>query len=174
MNYCQSCFRYVPTRNVILYQNIGAIFVRFSKNVEGNLCKDCISNIFWKFTPTTLILGWWGIISFFVTIFYLLKNIGVYLASLGMEDTKQYAGNVKDRLSELIKTVTSQLEQGTPIPFAIKGLVEAGTTEDNAVKTVMLASKGMFRKCPNCDVAYIYSLDFCPFCGSKLSAIQNS
>ncbi len=58
--------------------------VRFQKEVEGHLCKSCIHKHFWEMTTTTLFLGWWGIISFIVTPFFLLSNIGQYLLCLGM------------------------------------------------------------------------------------------
>ena len=59
--------------------------MRFHKSIKGNLCKDCINEHFWPFTGITLVLGWWGLISFIVTPFMLLNNIGRYVASLGLE-----------------------------------------------------------------------------------------
>ena len=82
MAVCQSCGVEAPTKYVEFYQNIGALFMRFSKSIKGNLCKDCINQYFWSFTGITLVLGWWGMISFFVTPFILLNNIVEYLGTL--------------------------------------------------------------------------------------------
>jgi hypothetical protein len=82
MEFCQNCGRRAPTKYIEIYQNIGALIVRFTKSIKGNLCKKCINDYFWPYTLTTLILGWWGIISFIITPFILLNNIGRYLVAL--------------------------------------------------------------------------------------------
>ena len=81
---CQDCGVEASTKYVSFHQNIGALVVRFHKSVEGNLCKSCIHKYFWGTTGTTLLLGWWGTISFIVTPFVLLNNVGRYLFCLGM------------------------------------------------------------------------------------------
>ena len=83
--FCQSCGLQAPTRNVTFYQNIGALIMRFSKTASGEMCKDCINEYFWPFTGITLVLGWWGIISFIITPFIILNNLFHYIASLGLE-----------------------------------------------------------------------------------------
>lgn len=81
---CENCLRQRPTKFATLNQNIGLLIMRFSKQASGHLCKDCISELFWSFSLTTLFLGWWGIISFIITPFYLLGNTFAYLSSRGM------------------------------------------------------------------------------------------
>jgi hypothetical protein len=81
---CQDCGVEAATKQVSFHQNIGALIVRFPKSVEGSLCKSCIHKHFWGMTGTTLFLGWWGTISFFVTPFFLLNNIARYLFCLPM------------------------------------------------------------------------------------------
>lgn len=83
--FCQSCGREAQTKYVEYYQNIGVLIMRFSKKVKGHLCKVCSNKFFWSFTGTTLFLGWWGVISFFVTLFILPNNIIRYLGTLGLE-----------------------------------------------------------------------------------------
>jgi hypothetical protein len=75
---CDVCGVIAPTRHVRFRQNIGALVVRFSKSVDGNLCKDCIGRYFWSFTVVTLLFGWWGVISFFMTPFIILNNVLYY------------------------------------------------------------------------------------------------
>ena len=83
---CQSCNANVPTKHVVFLQNIGAFFMRFHKRCEGNLCKSCVSKYFWEYTLITLFFGWWGVISFFVTPFFLINNLVRYLGSLRQSD----------------------------------------------------------------------------------------
>lgn len=82
---CQSCGVEAPTRHVTFYQNIGLLVMRFSNTVDGRLCKSCVHRYFWQYTGITFILGWWGVISFIVTVFFLINNLVQYVASLGME-----------------------------------------------------------------------------------------
>jgi hypothetical protein len=44
-------------------------------------CGDCREEFFWKYTIITLLFGWWGVISFFVTPLILLANCYYYLKS---------------------------------------------------------------------------------------------
>lgn len=79
---CQLCGSYAKTKYVEFYQNIGALLLRFHKSIKGRLCKKCITKTFWNYTLTNLFLGWWGVISFLITPFYIVNNIFRYLTSL--------------------------------------------------------------------------------------------
>jgi hypothetical protein len=50
------------------------------------MCRRCIAAYFKSYTLTTFFLGWWGMLSFFMTPFILLNNIGRYLASLTLQE----------------------------------------------------------------------------------------
>src|SRR5262245_3723711 len=82
--YCQSCGTRTATKYVSFHQNIGALILRFSRTIQGELCKRCIHNYFWEYTAITLCAGWWGIISFIVTPFFIINNVAYYLSCLGM------------------------------------------------------------------------------------------
>jgi hypothetical protein len=88
---CQVCGVEAPTRYVAFYQNIGALVMRFSKSIEGNLCKSCIHKYFWEFTTINFFLGWWGMISIVVTPFFIINNVGRYLFCLGMQPVQEGA-----------------------------------------------------------------------------------
>jgi hypothetical protein len=82
---CQACGVEAPTKYVAFYQNIGALVIRFSQSVEGDLCKSCIHRYFWKYTAVNMGLGWWGMISLVLTPFFLLNNTARYVMCLGMD-----------------------------------------------------------------------------------------
>ncbi len=113
MIFCQSCGREAQTKYGEYYQNIGILIMRFSKNVKGHLCKDCSSKYFWSFTGTTLFLGWWGVISFIVTLFIIPNNIIYYLGTLGLESSNPNtpAPVLSNTVVEKIKPYTVELFQ---------------------------------------------------------------
>jgi GYF domain 2 len=84
MDRCQCCGQVAPTRYVVFYQNIGLLIMRQGKKIEGQLCKACIDKHFWEFTLITFLAGWWGVISFFLTPFFLINNVVRYLGCVGM------------------------------------------------------------------------------------------
>jgi len=84
-NKCQSCGNMSPVKYVKFYENIGMLIQRQYRNIEGNMCRECIDKYFWEYTLKTLFLGWWGMISFCVTPFILLNNVGRYILTLGLK-----------------------------------------------------------------------------------------
>jgi hypothetical protein len=84
---CEVCGTQAPVKHVKLYQHIGLLIIRLSKSIKGNLCKGCINKYFWEFTLVTLLLGWWGVISFIVTPIIILNNVIHYIGSLGLART---------------------------------------------------------------------------------------
>jgi hypothetical protein len=89
--YCEECGVKAETREVTFYQNIGALIVRFSSTAEGHMCKSCIHKHFWSMTGVSLLLGWWGVISFLLNPFLILNNVIHYLGCLGMKAPAQSA-----------------------------------------------------------------------------------
>jgi len=82
---CLACGCLAPTRYVEFHQNIGALIVRFPKEIKGYLCKRCINQYFWKFTLTTAAIGWFGFVSLIVTPIFIVKNIIQFCGTLGMK-----------------------------------------------------------------------------------------
>jgi hypothetical protein len=82
---CQSCGLPNETKYIEFYENVGLLLMRQHRSVKGNLCKPCIDYYFWNFTGKTMLLGWWGIISFIVTPFILLNNLLRFIFSRGMK-----------------------------------------------------------------------------------------
>lgn len=82
--YCQACGSSNPTKHVSFSQNVGVVIFRFSRSVSGNLCRACIDSNFWKMTLITLFFGWWGVISFFTTLFILPSNLMTYVGALSL------------------------------------------------------------------------------------------
>jgi hypothetical protein len=82
---CQTCGVEAPVKYVEFRQNIGALVMRFSKEVKGNLCKSCIHSHFWSMTLINLSIGWFGYISLVLAPVFSIINIIQYLGALGLE-----------------------------------------------------------------------------------------
>jgi hypothetical protein len=88
-SFCESCGIPAPTKYVEFYENVGALVMRFHRSAKGNLCKPCINKYFWDFTGKTMLLGWWGIISFIVTPLILINNTLRFIGSIGLKKPRQ-------------------------------------------------------------------------------------
>jgi hypothetical protein len=144
---CESCGGAAPTRYVEFYQNIGAVVMRFHKAVKGNLCRTCIRSHFLRLTGTTLVLGWWGLISFFVTPFFLANNVYRYLASLDLEPVLADAGTMElsreavDRLHPLAGELVARLSAGQKINEVAREIAgKAGVTPGQVLAYVRYLS----------------------------------
>jgi hypothetical protein len=82
---CENCGIPAETRYVEFYENVGLLVIRKQRSAKGNLCKPCIDFYFWKLTGRTMLLGWWGVISFIVTPFILLNNLLRFMFTLSMQ-----------------------------------------------------------------------------------------
>jgi len=102
---CKTCGAQAPTKHVEFYQNIGLVVTRQWATIEGNLCRRCIGAYFRSFTLTTLFLGWWGMISFFLTPLILLNNITRYLLSLNLPEPSLGAMNTPHSTTGLTPSV---------------------------------------------------------------------
>lgn len=78
---CQRCGRHGPTKQATLHYNIGLIVLRHSATLQGTFCENCLSYYFWKYTLITLVFGWWGVISFFMTPLILVNNLRQFRAA---------------------------------------------------------------------------------------------
>jgi hypothetical protein len=121
---CQSCGENGDTKHVVFYQNIGMVIMRSSKTVEGELCKTCINQVFWKFTLITAVLGWWGMISLIVTPLFLINNIGRFLGTIGMKapgqipaaphPTVSLTADARARLTPFVPEIQARISAGEP------------------------------------------------------------
>jgi len=82
--YCEACHRVGPLRQSHFMQNIGVVVLRFPRTVSGQLCKLCIDKFFFRFTAVTMLLGWWGVISFFYSCVAVPANLLNWMGSWGM------------------------------------------------------------------------------------------
>lgn len=127
---CQDCGVEAATKHVSFHQNIGAFIVHFPSSIKGRLCKSCIHKHFWKMTGTTFFLGWWGTISFCITPFFLLNNIGRYLFCVGMPPVlpdataPRLTDDAVDRISPHTSELFSRINGGEEFETVVKLIAE--------------------------------------------------
>ena len=132
--FCQSCGVEAPTKYVAFYQNIGALVMRFTRTIEGNLCKSCIHRHFWKFTLVNVTLGWWGIHSLIVTPFFLLNNLFRYLFCLGMPSAAgarrpELTAEAVQRIGPHTEEILARLNRSEPVQALLGDIAaRAGVT----------------------------------------------
>lgn len=81
MGHCQQCGIAGPTAAVSFRHNIGLVLLRFHGGTAGRLCRNCVNSSFIKHMAINLTLGWWGVISFFVTPIFAVMNIASYTSA---------------------------------------------------------------------------------------------
>lgn len=81
---CEFCVRAGPAVEASFSRNIGMLVMRRSETVQGRHCGRCLVGNFFRMQGLNMLLGWWGTISFFVTLFFSLSNV-FHLAVGGAE-----------------------------------------------------------------------------------------
>jgi Protein of unknown function (DUF2510) len=81
---CQQCGA-VPALQVKLHGHVGMVILQRFLTYRGRFCRDCGISQFRNVQKQLLLLGWWGFISFFVTIVNIGQNLFTFsrLRSLG-------------------------------------------------------------------------------------------
>jgi hypothetical protein len=124
---CDFCGQRAPVHDVHYRQNTGMLVMRQSRHYQGRACRACSSDLFMKTTLHTLVLGWWGTISFFLTPIFIFNNVACWVGSRRLpqqqlvsknllEERREYALNLLDGKDEA--TVIDVLAKDTGLPHA--------------------------------------------------------
>ncbi len=120
---CDQCKSREPSVYVELHHNVGLLLMRKVESTEAQLCLACLQRAFNKHQLTNLVFGWWGVISFFATIYYLVDNTLVFLnarselrsrAPRAASHPTQPQGSPRDRLAPFRHNVRLRLRAGEP------------------------------------------------------------
>jgi hypothetical protein len=81
---CQQCGA-VPAMSIKLHGHVGMVILQRFLTYRGRFCRDCGISRFRTVQKQLMLLGWWGFISFFVTIVNIGQNLFTFsrLRSLG-------------------------------------------------------------------------------------------
>ncbi|MBN2548452.1 MAG: J domain-containing protein [Anaerolineales bacterium] len=115
---CSICLLPRKTAQVAFVQIIGMIVVFHSSEIKGNLCARCAEERFWKYTIITLMFGWWGITSAFITPILLISNIWNYGKTFRIRDESDFL----DEIARPWKAIAIVLAIIVPIVIAVSYL----------------------------------------------------
>jgi hypothetical protein len=102
---CQRCGAQVPATGVRFFRNTGMLIMFRWETLAGQSCRACALSDFARMTVWTLLLGWWGLISFFLNWVFLAVNVAslvwaltlpaaVGFAKRRLEEHREYALNL--------------------------------------------------------------------------------
>ncbi|HXZ87996.1 MAG TPA: hypothetical protein VEF07_05460 [Candidatus Binataceae bacterium] len=160
MSTCQNCGIEAPTKHVVFFQNIGALVVRFHRKIDAELCKPCINKYFLSYTGITAVLGWWGVISFFATIIFLINNIARYLGTLSLPKPAAGAGRpvlteaAAAKIRPFVNEIVHRTNNSEPVAQVARDVAaRAGVTPAQVVlylsALARMQSEAQRRKVPN-------------------------
>jgi hypothetical protein len=72
---CNLCGQEAAVRDVEFQIEIGLLLAGYRHTKKGLMCPACIRSTFWKYTLTTLAVGWWSIPSLFLNPLVVVMNI---------------------------------------------------------------------------------------------------
>jgi hypothetical protein len=80
---CELCGKTPASeRRVSFSRNVGMLVQRREYRVIAHMCGPCLHGNFCRFSLLNLCLGWWGMISLFLTPIFAVVNVCQYAAGL--------------------------------------------------------------------------------------------
>ncbi len=89
--HCEACGKHRSVANIKYYKNTGMLFMFRWESKQATLCRACSTHLFLRMTTWTMAFGWWGFISFFVNIFFVLNNFAMFIWTLTLPHSKRHS-----------------------------------------------------------------------------------
>lgn len=122
---------------VSLHRNIGLLVFHLHAKLEGRLCRRCIREEFHSLTGITLLFGWWGLISFFITPFFIASNVAQFLSSRALEEPPEDAVRLTDdtieRLSRYLDEIADRINDEEPIEDIVTNIANRSRVREEEV-----------------------------------------
>jgi len=113
---CACCGRgAVPVTGVYYGKNTGMLVARLTRVVEGTLCRRCSLVEGGKATLHTAVLGWWGTISFFLTLLILPSNLAQLLWALSLPSADSLATHALEEHREYAAALLATKDRATVV-----------------------------------------------------------
>ena len=77
---CGECREWTPCKKTTVMYVRGFLMTIWYGQVDTYLCRRCFNRVFVEFTFSTIFLGWWSLLSIFVTPIVLANNVRQYIA----------------------------------------------------------------------------------------------
>jgi hypothetical protein len=120
---CSSCRLSAPTGRATFHNNVGMLFMRRVETSDGHFCRACLRRLFAHHMGRNLVLGWWGIISFFFTLYFFANNTVELISA-----RRELARRARRRKGGPVSDAGARLEA---FRFTIERRLAAGDTVDD-------------------------------------------
>jgi hypothetical protein len=117
---CDFCGQRAPVHDVSYRQNTGMLVMRQSRHYQGRACRGCSSDLFMKTTLHTLVLGWWGTISLFLTPIFIFSNIACWVGSRSLPKKQLASTNLLEERREYALNLLATKDEATVIDVLAK------------------------------------------------------
>jgi uncharacterized membrane protein YhaH (DUF805 family) len=83
------------------------------------------------------------------------------------ENNRESANNI----NEEIESIKSGLDKGAPVQIMYE-MLDSLNLDDEIIKSIIgIATEGKLNQCPDCELVYCSTCDFCGNCGKKLTRV---
>ncbi|MDQ3031574.1 MAG: hypothetical protein M3Y87_04095 [Myxococcota bacterium] len=127
---CEICGRGVPAVEVTFSRNVGMLIMRRMETVTAHHCSGCLLREFARFQGLNMLLGWWGTISFFMTIVYTFQNLYSVVVGRGTLATSTAPARAEAAARDHAReSIDAEAELGR-FKHTIRNRLRAGDTAD--------------------------------------------
>ncbi|OGQ90164.1 MAG: hypothetical protein A2289_19895 [Deltaproteobacteria bacterium RIFOXYA12_FULL_58_15] len=112
---CPICGASKPTAPVRYLQLTGLVVVMLMRELSVFSCRSCSAKAFVKMTRHTLCLGWWGLISLFITPGFILNNLAFLLRGLLSGSPRRFANHLLDKRRDYVLNMLASKDENTVV-----------------------------------------------------------
>jgi hypothetical protein len=80
--------------------------------------------------------------------------------------------SAESRALEVVETVRAQLKSGLAVQTIVAGLLQAGSSREDAAVAIYAAAEGNLTACNHCHLLYAGHLAYCSACGARLEPFE--
>ncbi len=113
--HCQACGAHAPLAHLRFWKNTGMLVLRQTSSLAGDLCRGCAAREGGKMTLHTAVLGWWGTISFVLTLLILPANVLQVWWALGLRSAAGVARDALDAHREYALNLLATKDRDTVV-----------------------------------------------------------
>jgi hypothetical protein len=117
---CHACGSRGPVVGVHFWKNTGMLIMRQTSELNADLCRGCGLREGLKMTLHTAALGWWGTISFFLTLFILPTNTAQLLWVAGLRSSDAIAVDALEGQTDYAHNLLATKDRATVIDVLVK------------------------------------------------------
>jgi hypothetical protein len=117
---CAACGSRGPVVGVHYWKNTGMLIMRQTAELNADLCRSCGVREGLKMTLHTAVLGWWGTLSFFLTLFILPTNTAQLVWVAGLRSSEAMASDALSGHIDYARNLLATKDRETVVDVLVK------------------------------------------------------